>query len=991
MSFMDRARALYQRGDAIRAAFLLAEGIKRSPGEEEALRWFLQIYVEDIDSPGLEQELIRVLQTQPDGQQLLELVSSELAERGQEARLGFLTRVRQLQRPSVGHGSRRSVRSPMQTAGNDGMLPLVARVPAERSKQAPPGPTATPKVESIPRRRRKTQSMKAAAAAQGVLPLESPESVSPKNDWSGFVGLAQGTREGSMSEPIRPDSARSPAVSGRMRTIPPIEEPLARTQREDAPSEIGRSPVSGDQRCPNAVEEGPLAPLTNSGGAAAVKAAESNAPLGERVIGQEPSLFDDLEPSGVGVEKDLVFSDAILPMETEEVWSLGSLECVEVVGGPQGEKPVRVRRRRTRTRRFRVARLAAVVPVVGRTLVAGARLVAGGKRGVLLLLLVGLVGAGGAWYRACRGTALEQIALADQALDRADGASLRQAVALYQEYLPSGHSVASERLDFGRALLAADYGEPWDEIEYGMEEALGVYGLATVALRQLAFPESGAAHLTGEALVERYGDHWLAHWTVGRIAQVSGDWSAAEGAYRRARELEPRAVLPVSGMVELHLFVGQDAAAEPFLAVLSELNSEEPLVAVGRAAIAWGLDPRRTAVGVSDAGLPDPGAENLSIKTRDLLFTLRARQALAARRMEEVAAAMQQLHSLEGERVSLRVALLDALTKARVYRLDEVVIALDQVDGVTVPGTPAVAVVEELSADIFLDLSRPELALARISEEPTSARMALLRAELLVDAGRETEALRVLGHLMEQPATRSGALRILVDYHLRRGAQGRARLRAGGLENPADQSYAAARLALAEEQWEQARQHAETALNADPSDKESLMIWAQAMARLGQAEHAIERIDEAASNAILLGVFDRAKLEVMVFSNRAPRETVIEYLSLLEATQPTSTRTQTTLALAYEYIGDLPRARTLAEGVLRHEPHNGCIRSLLERLNDQGQPEEATLGPDGERWSPTILGESGVDWIAYLEGRRLVRNVVGPTTVPGQSRRPSGR
>ena len=36
MSFMERARALYERGDVVRAAFVLAEGVKKDPSHEDA-------------------------------------------------------------------------------------------------------------------------------------------------------------------------------------------------------------------------------------------------------------------------------------------------------------------------------------------------------------------------------------------------------------------------------------------------------------------------------------------------------------------------------------------------------------------------------------------------------------------------------------------------------------------------------------------------------------------------------------------------------------------------------------------------------------------------------------------------------------------------------------------------------------------------------------------------------------------------------------------
>ena len=96
MPFTVRAEALLKRGEAVRAAVVLSEGIKRNPSNKEALHCFLQIYVEELEQTGLEQSLVQVLDTQPNGDELFSLVCSELKERQQFSRLKFLCRVRNL-------------------------------------------------------------------------------------------------------------------------------------------------------------------------------------------------------------------------------------------------------------------------------------------------------------------------------------------------------------------------------------------------------------------------------------------------------------------------------------------------------------------------------------------------------------------------------------------------------------------------------------------------------------------------------------------------------------------------------------------------------------------------------------------------------------------------------------------------------------------------------------------------------------------------------
>lgn len=61
MNFEQRALRARHSGAAVRAAVLLIEGLKRHPAEQSALELLCEIYVEDIDSTGLEYDLITTL------------------------------------------------------------------------------------------------------------------------------------------------------------------------------------------------------------------------------------------------------------------------------------------------------------------------------------------------------------------------------------------------------------------------------------------------------------------------------------------------------------------------------------------------------------------------------------------------------------------------------------------------------------------------------------------------------------------------------------------------------------------------------------------------------------------------------------------------------------------------------------------------------------------------------------------------------------------
>jgi hypothetical protein len=94
MAFYHRAKSMYDRGEVVRAATILAEGLKREPGDVESLEWLLHLYVKEIPNPGLEVEMVKILAAQANGRDLLEIVQSELEAANMSDKIRALDNVR---------------------------------------------------------------------------------------------------------------------------------------------------------------------------------------------------------------------------------------------------------------------------------------------------------------------------------------------------------------------------------------------------------------------------------------------------------------------------------------------------------------------------------------------------------------------------------------------------------------------------------------------------------------------------------------------------------------------------------------------------------------------------------------------------------------------------------------------------------------------------------------------------------------------------------
>lgn len=71
MNFEARARRAYERGEPMRALFLLVEGFKRQQGSREALLWLLELYASHNRAVGLEEDIVHILSLEEDASQHL--------------------------------------------------------------------------------------------------------------------------------------------------------------------------------------------------------------------------------------------------------------------------------------------------------------------------------------------------------------------------------------------------------------------------------------------------------------------------------------------------------------------------------------------------------------------------------------------------------------------------------------------------------------------------------------------------------------------------------------------------------------------------------------------------------------------------------------------------------------------------------------------------------------------------------------------------------
>lgn len=95
MSYLSRAQSFVERGEIMRAFFQLVNGLKRNPDDEAALDLLVDLYIREFESPGVERDLLVVLERVPQGIDLYEVIYASLEKSGDDRRLKSLVQTRE--------------------------------------------------------------------------------------------------------------------------------------------------------------------------------------------------------------------------------------------------------------------------------------------------------------------------------------------------------------------------------------------------------------------------------------------------------------------------------------------------------------------------------------------------------------------------------------------------------------------------------------------------------------------------------------------------------------------------------------------------------------------------------------------------------------------------------------------------------------------------------------------------------------------------------
>lgn len=95
MSYLSRAQSFVERGEIMRAFYQLVNGLQRNPRDEHALDLLVDLYIREFQSPGVERDLLLVLEIVPQGIDLYEMIYASLEKSGDERRLKSLIQTRE--------------------------------------------------------------------------------------------------------------------------------------------------------------------------------------------------------------------------------------------------------------------------------------------------------------------------------------------------------------------------------------------------------------------------------------------------------------------------------------------------------------------------------------------------------------------------------------------------------------------------------------------------------------------------------------------------------------------------------------------------------------------------------------------------------------------------------------------------------------------------------------------------------------------------------
>ncbi len=96
-SYLSRAKSLSERREPMRAFYQLVNGLRKNPRDEQALEMLVDIYIRDIETPGVEQDLLKTLSIVPEGASLCEMIENTLEKSEDHRRLKSLLQTKEEQ------------------------------------------------------------------------------------------------------------------------------------------------------------------------------------------------------------------------------------------------------------------------------------------------------------------------------------------------------------------------------------------------------------------------------------------------------------------------------------------------------------------------------------------------------------------------------------------------------------------------------------------------------------------------------------------------------------------------------------------------------------------------------------------------------------------------------------------------------------------------------------------------------------------------------
>jgi hypothetical protein len=710
MPFLTRAQAIYSRGETVTAVITLVEGLKRDPDQVDAFRWLVDLYCDEVEHSGLEQDIVAVFDACPDPPGVYAYVFKRLARGGRRHLL------RQLDKSRRDAASKRGLALSPWTPETDELAFLH---PPEQPAELPP---AQAEAEVV-----------AAYATAAFMPLQEVEASWDGSGVGAFHGMDPGAGIGGFVQPSLPAPFHPAPDYGHVQTPVPGAPPW----------QVDRRPEAEQSRMAYAAM-GPPEPAPSEGELweEAVHPALVGRPWEPSARGRREAVANTGEHEVISGSwpRDSGLRDSFA--------STGSFPAVSPVVGMDCSGPLRNSHRRpvspekTKTRRIVVA----IAVIIGLAIAALAV-----YRGFTL-----------ATSRSAVGGTVEAATSFDLAALAESEAELAQAA----EGDPDSEAVAA-RLAWTRNLRAWLVGTPAVEapvIADGSEAHAWANGAAVLG-KLTAGDADGAGQMLPEFLIASRAagiDPGLGAWLQGEIASSRGEPSAARSAYTEgvASGFVPAHV----GAIDACLRVGDSSCARKGLDRLAKVAPNHPAIPTGQAAVAALDTIVRSPL---DESLPGLAAAVPVTQDRRLARWLVVTGATDAPELREGDMRHFPLLQVSEARRLLRdgqplaaAAVMKGFDRERVTPGLRTAFGMLAARGFAAAGRPDLAL--EYVAAIPEGRTAPEFA----KDNPEEA---LARADLLGDVGRLADARGILSALLDHVLLGPEARVVALRLHLAEG------------------------------------------------------------------------------------------------------------------------------------------------------------------------------------------------------------------------------